>query len=169
MRTNGGSQIHSVGEGNTKKLKGPASPIFGNSIIINGNYEGKWRRILKKNSVIIEPEFYTSLNASQRKEPIITSVSIHETPINHSSFAFASSGSLCSELRSPQRIKTPDSANRKKTRQNPSQTFRQKLLKSSIVVNIAVMKKSKPASAEPTIFVITIRSCILLMIPAARD
>jgi len=71
------------------------------------------------------------------------------------SFGLASSGSLCSELRSPQRIITPVNANTKKMIQNPSQMFRQTAVKSSIVVNMAVMKKSNPASAEPTIFFIT--------------
>jgi len=77
------------------------------------------------------------------------------------SFGLVSSRSLCSEFRSPQRIKTPAKAKTKKMRQNPSQIFRQRMVKSSIVVNMAVMKKSNPASAEAAIFVITVRSSIL--------
>jgi hypothetical protein len=100
-------------------------------------------------------------SATHSKEPATTMISIRPTPNRRYPLGGASSGSLCSELRSPQRIKTPASANTKKTRQNPNQMFLQTNDKSSIVVNMAVTKNSNPNTVENTIFFNTILSCII--------
>src|SRR5271165_4928224 len=82
-------------------------------------------------------------------------------PSSQLSFGLASSGLLCSELRSPQRTKTAAKATTKKVMQNPNQTLRQKIGKSSMVVNMAKSKKSRPANVEIAILINTVRSSIV--------
>src|SRR4029077_8883633 len=100
-------------------------------------------------SLVLHGRQGTKSNATHSKEPVTTRICIHPTP-NRRYLGGASSGSLCSELRSPQRIKTPISDTTKKTRQNTNQMFLQTSDKSSIVVNMAVTKNSNPNSAENT-------------------
>ena len=80
-----------------------------------------------RHSLVLQGRHGTRINATQSKEPATTRKSIHAIPNACYSFGFASSGSLCSELRSPQRIKTPLSDTTKKARQNPNQMFRQRI------------------------------------------
>jgi hypothetical protein len=84
-----------------------------------------------------------------------------QAPSGQLSFDLASSGLLCSELRSPQRIKTPATAATKKAIQSPNQTFLQKIGKSSMVANTAHSKKSSPASVEIAILINTVWSSII--------
>src|SRR5208337_1268591 len=103
----------------------------------------------------------TRIKATHSKEPTATSSSIIGRLSSQLSFGLASSGLLCSELRSPQRIKTAPKATTKKVMQNPNQTLRQKIGKSSMVVNMAKSKKSRPASVEIAILINTVRSSIV--------
>src|SRR5277367_4808192 len=88
-----------------------------------------------RHSLVLHGCHGTKSNATHSKEPTTTRISIHPTPNHRYALGGASSGSLCSELRSPQRIKTPISDKIKKTRQNPNQMLLQTGDKSSIVVN----------------------------------
>ena len=102
----------------------------------------------------------TRITVTHSRAPAATRNSIFAQPEGHCCFGVASSGLLCSAFRSPQRTKTPLNVTRNKAMQTTSQRLRQKIGKSSIVVNMAESKASRPASVQTTIFNITVRSCI---------